>query len=392
MTTDTTIPQRKIRMGMIGGGRGAFIGGVHRIAAAIDQQIELVCGAFSSDPQRSKDSGSDFFLPEERCYGSYNEMLEKEAALPVGERMDFVAIVTPNHLHFPAAKASLEAGFHVLSDKPATFDLEQATELKKIVDATGLLYGLTHNYTGYPMIKHARQLIKDGKLGKVRKVIAEYPQGWLATKLEDSDQKQAAWRTDPTKSGAAGCVGDIATHAENLAEYVSGTTIKELAADLTTFVDGRLLDDDANILLRFENGAKGVLHSSQISVGEENNLSIRVYGEKGGLEWHQKDTNTLLVSSLDGPTEIHRTSSEYLGELATSAARIPGGHPEGYLEAFANIYKSFANHILCKLNSTEPDEATLDYPKIDDGVRGMVFIEACVHSSQNNAAWTGLDH
>lgn len=379
-------------MGMIGGGQGAFIGAVHRIAAAIDQQVELVCGAFSSNPTRSLESGRDLFLPDERCYGSYTEMLEKEAVLPLGDRMDFVVIVTPNHLHFPAAKAALEAGFHVLSDKPATFDLTEALELKKIVDASGCLYGLTHNYTGYPMIKQARHLISNGELGKIRKIIVEYPQGWLATKLEDSDQKQAAWRTDPTKSGAAGCIGDIGTHAENLAEYVTGCQIKELAADLTTFVDGRLLDDDGSILLRFACGAKGILHASQIAVGEENNLNIRVYGEKGGLEWHQQEPNTLIVKHLDRPTETYRTGMDYLCDIATSAARIPAGHPEGYLEAFANVYKSFAAHIRCLHEGTELSAQVLDYPRIDDGIRGMAFIEAAVKSSSQDAQWTPLSH
>ena len=263
---------------MVGGGRGAFIGAVHRIAANIDGQIELVCGAFSSDPQRSRDSGADLFLTPDRCYGTFEEMMKGEAALPAEERMDFVSIVTPNHIHFPAAKSALEHGFHVVSDKPATFDLAEAKELGEIIKRTGLLYGLTHNYTGYPLIKQARELVLSGRLGKIRKVVVEYPQGWLSTRLEESGQKQAAWRTDPARSGAAGCIGDIGTHAENLAEYVTGLKIKELAADLTTFVEGRALDDDGNILLRFENGAKGVLHASQISVGEENNLNIRVYG------------------------------------------------------------------------------------------------------------------
>ncbi|MEI6872647.1 MAG: Gfo/Idh/MocA family oxidoreductase, partial [Verrucomicrobiota bacterium] len=277
---------RKIRYGMVGGGRGAFIGGVHRIAANIDGQIELVCGAFSSDPEKSKASGSDFYLNPARCYGSFEEMILAEKALPTELRMDFVSIVTPNHMHFPPAKMALENGFHVLSDKPATLNLAEAQELSKLVQKTGLLYGLTHNYTGYPMVKQAREMVHAGALGKIRKVVVEYPQGWLATRIEESGQKQAAWRTDPARSGAAGCVGDIGTHAENLAEYITGLQISELAADLTTFVDGRLLDDDANILLRFAGGAKGVLHCSQISVGEENNLNIRVYGEKGGLEWH----------------------------------------------------------------------------------------------------------
>ncbi len=382
---------RKIRYGMVGGGRGAFIGAVHRIAAAIDGQCELVCGAFSSDPERAKASGADLHLPPERCYGSYEEMMEKEAALPEGERMDFVAIVTPNHVHFPAAKAALEAGFHVLSDKPATFDLAEAKALKEVIGKSGRLYGLTHNYTGYPMVKQAREMVASGKLGTIRKVVVEYPQGWLATKLEDTDLKQAAWRTDPTKSGAAGCIGDIGTHAENLAEYVTGLKISELAADITAFVPGRALDDDGNLLLRFEGGAKGVLHASQISVGEENNLNLRVYGEKGGLEWHQNEPNTLLVKWLEEPMQVYRTGNGYLCESAASASRTPPSHPEGYLEAFANIYLNFANHIRAVIDGTEPDTQSTDYPKIDDGIRGMAFIEAVVASSKANAAWTPLD-
>jgi predicted dehydrogenase len=382
---------RKIRMGMVGGGRGAFIGAVHRIAAAIDQQIELVCGAFSSDPERSKASGADFFLPAERCYGTFQEMIEKEKALPAGERMDFVAIVTPNHMHFPPAKLALENGFHVLSDKPACFDLAESKALGDVVNASGRLYGLTHNYTGYPLVKEARDMIRAGKLGKIRKVVVEYPQGWLATRLEASGQKQAGWRTDPSQSGAGGCVGDIGTHAENLAEYITGLKISELAADITSFVEGRLLDDDVNVLLRFDNGAKGILHSSQISVGEENNLNIRVYGEIGGIEWHQREPNTMLVKWLDQPMQVYRTANGYLGKNAASASRTPPAHPEGYLEAFANIYKNFANHIRAFETGTTPDEVALDYPKIEDGIRGMAFIEAVVASSKGNAAWTRLD-
>jgi predicted dehydrogenase len=381
---------RKIRMGMVGGGRGAFIGAVHRIAANIDGQIELVCGAFSSDPQRSRDSGADLFLPTDRCYGTFEEMIQKEKGLPAERRMDFVSIVTPNHMHFPPAKLALENGFHVLSDKPATFNSAEAKQLGEIVKRTGQLYGLTHNYTGYPLIKEARDLVRSGKLGKLRKIVVEYPQGWLATKLEASGQKQADWRTDPKRSGAAGCIGDIGTHAENLAEYVSGLKIRELAADLTTFVEGRALDDDGNVLLRFEGGAKGVLHSSQISVGEENNLNIRVYGEKGGLEWHQNEPNTLLVKWLDQPMQVYRTANGYLGKNAAAATRTPPAHPEGYLEAFANIYRNFANHIRALLEKRTPDEVALDYPKIEDGIRGMAFIEAVVESSKKNAAWTKL--
>ena len=380
--------QRKIRMGMVGGGQGAFIGAVHRIAAAIDGQVELVCGAFSSDPERAKASGRELFLPEERCYADYAAMMEKEAALPEGERMDFVAIVTPNHVHFPVAKAALEAGFHVLSDKPATLDLREAVELARLVGSTGLKYGLTHNYTGYPMVKQARELVRDGVLGPIRKVVVEYPQGWLATPIERDGQKQASWRTDPARSGAAGCMGDIGTHAENLAEYITGLRISELAADLTRFVEGRQLDDDGNVLLRFDGGAKGILHASQISAGEENALNIRIYGEKGGLEWHQMEPNTLLVKHLDRPTEIYRTGNDYVAETAAAHTRTPFGHPEGYLEAFANIYRNFAAHIAADLAGEEPPPWATDYPTIHDGVRGMAFIEAVVRSSENNAEWT----
>jgi predicted dehydrogenase len=378
---------------MVGGGRGAFIGAVHRIAAAMDQQIELVCGAFSSDPERSKASGADLFLPPDRCYGTFQEMIKAESKLPKDQRMDFVAIVTPNHMHFPPAKMALENGFHVLSDKPATLNLTEAKKLADIVKKTGLLYGLTHNYTGYPLVKEARDLIRAGKLGKIRKVVVEYPQGWLATRLEATGQKQAAWRTDPKRSGAAGCVGDIGTHAENLAEYITGLQIEELAADITAFVKGRKLDDDANVLLRFKGGAKGVLHCSQISVGEENNLNIRVYGELGGLEWHQRYPNTMYVKWLDEPIEVYRTGLGYLGGSAKSATRTPPAHPEGYLEAFANIYKNFANHIRAREDGRKlaKDDPALDYPRIEDGVRGMAFIEAVVKSSKKNAAWTKLD-
>ncbi|WPJ95084.1 Gfo/Idh/MocA family oxidoreductase [Coraliomargarita algicola] len=381
---------RKIRMGMVGGGQGAFIGAIHRIAAGIDGQIELVCGAFSSDAERALASGKELFLPEARCYSDFETMMSAEAQLPEGERMDFVAIVTPNHVHFPVAKAALEAGFHVLSDKPATLNLAEAKELAQIVARTGLKYGLTHNYTGYPMVQQAREMVQSGQLGKLRKVVVEYPQGWLATPIEQDGQKQATWRTDPKRSGAAGCIGDIGTHAENLAEFITGLQIKELAADLTAFVDGRLLDDDGNILLRFEGGAKGILHASQISAGEENALNIRIYGETGGLEWHQMEPNTLLVKHLDAPTQIYRTGGGYLGESATAHSRTPAGHPEGYLEAFANIYRNFAADIAAELSGAEAPAYAKEYPSIQDGVRGMAFIEAVVQSSQNNAAWTPL--
>jgi predicted dehydrogenase len=384
---------RKIRFGMVGGGRGAFIGGVHRIAAALDQQIELVCGAFSSDSARNQASGADLFLPPRRVYKTFAEMMKTEVDLPPEERMDFVSIVTPNYLHYPPAELALRNGFHVLSDKPACLNLSEAKELRRLVKKTGLLYGLTHNYTGYPMVKEARALVAAGKLGKIRKVVVEYPQGWLSTRLEATGQKQAVWRVDPKRSGAGGCVGDIGTHAENLAEYITGLQIQELAADATTFVKGRLLDDDINVLVRFAGGAKGVLHASQISVGEENNLNIRVYGENGGLEWHQQEPNTLLVKWPDRPTEIYRTGASYLGSSAKIATRIPGGHPEGYLEAFANIYRNYANHIRAVQSGEKlaADDPALDYPKIEDAVRGMAFIEAVVKSSAKNAKWTKLN-
>lgn len=377
-------------MGMVGGGRGAFIGGVHRIAAAIDQQIELVCGAFSSNPEKSRLSGKDFFLPSDRVYGSYEEMMTKEKALPEGERMDFVSIVTPNHVHFGPAKLALENGFHVVCDKPVTFSVDEARILKKLVDETGLIFALTHNYTGYPMVKQARAMIAGGEIGKIRKVAVEYSQGWLATKVEDSDQKQASWRTDPAKSGMGGAMGDIGTHAENLAEYVTGLKITEVCAELTSFVPGRRLDDDANILLRFEKGARGVLHCSQIAVGEENSLNIRIWGETGGLEWHQMEPNTLLVKSLEDPTVRYRTGVGQLSPVAQAAQRIPAGHPEGYLEAFANIYKNFASCVRARLEETEPDELRRDFPSIDDGLRGMIFVEKVVENSKGEVKWTKL--
>jgi len=381
---------RKIKMGMVGGGVGAFIGEVHRKAAALDGHIDLVCGAFSSNPERSKQTGKQLNLPDDRVYGSYEEMIEKEKALPEGERMDFVSIVTPNHVHFPPAKMALENGFHVVCDKPMTVNLEEAKALQKLVDESGLVFGLTHNYTGYPMVKQARDMVSNGDLGEIRKVVVEYPQGWLATKLEDEDNKQASWRTDPAKAGPAGAMGDIGTHAENLAEYITGLEISELCADLSRMVDGRMLDDDGNILLRFGNGAKGVLHASQISVGEENNLKIFVYGEKGGLEWHQEEPNTLLVKHLDGPTEVYRTGVDhgYLSDAALNHTRLPSGHPEGFIEAFANIYRNVAFTISSRLNGEEPSEMHLDFPTVNDGVRGIAFIDSVIKSSESNDKWT----
>ncbi|MCB0655787.1 MAG: Gfo/Idh/MocA family oxidoreductase [Saprospiraceae bacterium] len=372
---------------MVGGGRGAFIGGVHRMAAALDGQIELVCGAFSGDPAKSKASGEDLMLPPARVYASYSEMIEKEKQLPEGERMDFISIVTPNHVHFGPAKMALENGFHVVCDKPLAFDMEEATTLEALVKQSGLLFALTHNYTGYPMVKQARDMIRTGKLGKIRKVVVEYPQGWLATKVEDTDSKQASWRTDPKRSGIAGCMGDIGTHAENLAEFITGLKMTRVCADLTAFVDGRLLDDDGNVLVHFDNGAKGILFASQISVGEENNLRIRIYGEKGGLEWAQQEPNTLWLKWPDRPIEMMRTGVGNLSASAQAHTRIPAGHPEGYLEAFANIYRNFAKCLQARLAGEEVDPVYQDFPSVSDGVRGMQFINRVVESSEAGAVW-----
>ena len=378
---------RKIRMGMVGGGRGAFIGQVHRIAAALDGQIELVCGAFSSNPEKSRLSGLDFFLDSDRIYGSYSEMIEKEKELPEDQRMDFVSIVTPNHMHFAPAVLAIQNGFHVVCDKPLSFNLEEAYELKKIVDESNQIFALTHNYTGYPMVKQARQMIKHGDIGKVRKVVVEYPQGWLSTLLEQTEQKQASWRTDPSKSGIAGAMGDIGTHAENLAEYVTGLEIESLCADISTLVEGRRLDDDGNILLRFSNGARGILYASQISAGEENALAIRVYGEKAGLEWHQMEPNSLKVKWLDKPMEILRTGVGDLYPEALAHARIPAGHPEGYLEAFANIYRNVAHCIRARIEGYQVDPVFEDFPGVDDGVRGMEFIYKAIESGNSDQKW-----
>ncbi|MCP9234977.1 Gfo/Idh/MocA family protein [Lewinella sp. JB7] len=381
--------QRKLRMGMVGGGRGAFIGGVHRFAAALDQQIELVCGAFSSDPEKSRVSGKDFYLPAERVYGSYEEMIRKEKELPEGDRMDFISIVTPNHVHFGPAKMALENGFHVVCDKPLAFSVDEARQLVDLVEKTGLVFALTHNYTGYPMVKQARHMVKEGKLGKIRKIVVEYPQGWLANAKEETDNKQASWRTDPSKSGLGGAMGDIGTHAENLAEYISGLKITEVCADLTAFVEGRRLDDDANILLRFEKEAKGVLHCSQIAVGEENGLNIRIWGETGGLEWHQQEPNTLIYKRHEQPAIHYRTGVGELSAAALAAQRVPPpGHPEGYLEAFGNIYKNFAATVGARMEGRQPTEIESDFPTVHDGLRGMRFVEIVVENSRSNEKWS----
>ncbi len=377
-------------MGMVGGGHGAFIGAIHRMAANLDGQIELVCGAFSSDADRSKASGKELFLDAERCYTSYQEMMRTEASLPVDKRMDFVAIVTPNHLHFQVAEAALNAGFHVMCDKPATLDLAEVLKLRDTVKNTELLFGLTHTYTGYPLVREAKVRVSAGSLGKIRKVVAEYPQGWLAENSGDQD-KQAAWRIDPQKAGVSCCMGDIGVHAANLAEFISGLKISHLCADLTTFVDGRSLDDDGSVLLRFDGGAKGVLMASQISVGEENGICIRIYGEKGGLEWRQEEPNTLLMKWNDKPAELIRTAAYgEFSSLASANTRTPAGHPEGYLEAFANLYTDFVEQIRARLENRPASENSLILTGIDEAVRGMAFIEHVVKSSDGDEKWHKL--
>lgn len=381
---------RKIRMGMIGGGPDAFIGAVHRIAARMDGQIELVCGAFSSHPEKSKKAGEMLFLDPARVYPSYQEMIEIEIRLPEGERMDFVSIVTPNYVHFEPAKMALEHGFHVVLDKPMTLNSEEARQLKAMVDKTGLLFCLTHTYTGYPMVKQARQMIKNGILGNIRKIYVEYPQGWLATPVEATGNKQATWRTDPKRSGIAGAMGDIGTHAANLAEYVSGLKITKVCADINTVVPRRALDDDGAVLLKFNNGASGVLMATQIATGEENCIKVRVYGEKGGVEWKQEDANTLLVKWLDKPTEIIRTGGPGNYPEVLHNTRVPAGHPEGYLEAFANLYRNFALCVRARLNKEQPDPEWLDFPDAEDGVRGMIFIEKVIESGRSERKWVEI--
>ncbi|WP_238710845.1 Gfo/Idh/MocA family protein [Oceanipulchritudo coccoides] len=380
---------RKLRMGMVGGGRDAFIGAVHRMAANLDGQIELVAGAFSSDPEKSRLSGEDLFLDPSRVYGSYEEMAAKEAALPEEERIDFVSIVTPNHMHFPVAKCFLEAGFHVVCDKPMTFDVEEAVMLKEIVEKSGKVFALTHNYTGYPMVKEARQLVKSGKLGKILKIVAEYPQGWLIKNIDAEGQKQAAWRTDPTKAGASSCIGDIGTHAENLGRYITGLELEAVCAEFTSFVPGRKLEDDGNILVRYKGGAKGVLYASQVSVGEENSLTIRVYGEKASLEWKQEYPNDLLMKYPEAPRELLRRGNPYLSEEANKFSRIPAGHPEAFIEAFANIYLEAARAIRDAVEGVSVG-GPYDFPTVDDGVEGMRFIQTAVNSAKAEA-WTRFE-
>ena len=381
---------RKLRMGMVGGGKDAFIGAIHRLAANMDGLIELSCGALSINPEIAMASGEALFLPKDRTYTTFEEMIKAEAALPADKRMDFVTIVTPNFAHFAPAKMALEHGFHVVIEKPITFSLEEAKELKQILDKTGLTLCLTHTYSGYPLVKQIKAMIKDGQLGKIRKVWVEYPQGWLSKLSEREGNAQAAWRTDPKKSGKSSVMGDIGTHAAHLAEYVTGSKITAICAELNTMVEGRVLDDDGAVMLKFDNGAKGVLMASQVAAGEENGIRIRVYGEHGGVEWYQHEPNTLLVKWLDKPTQIYRAggnNGHYLSPMAIHNCRTPAGHPEGYLEAFANIYRNFALTLGCKMDGKTPTAEMLDFPGIEDGLRGMAFIDNVVASSQSDKKW-----
>ncbi len=384
---------RKLKMGMVGGGPGAFIGEVHRRAARLDGGIEMVAGAFDINPKKSKQMGRELLLDPKRVYHTYAEMIEAERKLPEGERVDFVSITTPNNWHFPIARDFLKAGFHVMCEKPMTLDVKEAKELQKIVKTSGKVFGLMHNYVAYPMVKLARDMIRNKELGKIRKVIVQYPQGWLATPLEKTGQKQAAWRTDPKQSGGSGCMGDIGTHAENLAEYITGLKITHICADLTTFVKGRKLEDDGNCLLHFDNGARGLLHASQISISEENGLAIWVYGEKKGIEWHQEHPNSLYVKQINGPVQVWKRGNDYVAAKSPAAARatrLPSGHPEGFFEAFANNYCNFADTVRASLLGQKPDKLALDFPKVEDGVRGMLFVETVLASTKSRQKWTRM--
>lgn len=380
---------RKLRMGMVGGGRGAFIGAVHRMAANLDGKIELVAGCFSSDPEKSRLSGEDFFLDPARVYTSYEEMAQKEAALPADQRIDFVSIVVRNNLHVPVATAFLNAGINVICDKPLAFSLSEGKAFADVVKQSGKVFALTHNYTGYPMVKEARAIVKSGKLGKLLKIVAEYPQGYASSAFKDAaDGAISNWRMDPNVSGVSNCIGDIGSHAENLARYITGLEIEELAAELTTFIPGRHLDDDGNILVRYQNGVKGIIYASQVSSGDENNLNIRVYGTEGSIEWHQEHPNELVVKWLDKPRETWRRGNSYNGPEAAGVTRLPFGHPEAFIEAFANVYLAAGEAIRDEVQGKFPRAEGYDFPTVDDGIAGMAFIEAAVASSKNNAAWT----
>ena len=373
--------RRKLRYGMVGGGPDAFIGAVHRRAAALDGLAELVAGAFSSDAAKSRAHGESLGIRPERAYESFAAMAEREAALPEGERIDVVSIVVPNHLHYPVARAFVERGFHVICDKPLTTTLEDAEALCRLVDERGVVFALTHNYAGYPLVKEARALVRAGAVGTIRKVVVEYTQGWLAAPLEREGNKQADWRTDPARAGA-GAIGDIGTHAEQLARYVTGLELARLHADVTAFVPGRRVDDDANMLLHFAGGAKGVLMCSQIAVGEENRLVLRVYGTDGSLEWRQEEPNTLIVRPADGPVRHVRPGHPFLSDAARHATRLPAGHPEAFIEAFGNVYANALRTIAARVAGEAPDPLDLDFATVHDGARGVHFVAAALRSAE----------
>ncbi len=372
---------------MIGGGKDAFIGAVHRLAFNMDGQVEMVAGALSVSAESAIESGKMLYLNDDRIYTDYKVMLEREAAMPADQRIDFVTIVTPNFLHFEPAMMALEKGFHVVVEKPITFSLDQAKQLAAKVEETGLQLLLCHTYTGYPMVKQARQMLQENLLGNIRKIYVEYPQGWLSTLLEQTGQAQASWRTDPKRSGKAGCIGDIGTHAFNLAEYITGLEVTEICSALNVVVPGRMLDDDGAVLLKFNNGATGVLMATQVAAGEENNIRIRIYGENGGLEWQQEMANSLIVKWLDKPSQTYRTGGSGIGSLASHNTRTPAGHPEGYLEAFANLYRNFASVLQAKLAGEKPTAEMLDFPGTAEGIRGMAFIENVVAASSSTTKW-----
>jgi predicted dehydrogenase len=378
---------KKLKMGMVGGGSGAFIGAVHRRAAVMDGEVEFVAGALSSTADKALASGTELGVTDERNYASWERMLEVELSLPEEERIDFVSIVTPNHMHHPVARAFAEAGFNVVLDKPMVQTSEEAEDLRRVVEGSGVVFAVTYTYTGYPMVKQARHMVRQGLLGEVRKVIVEYNQGWLARRLEESGAKQAEWRTDPARSGIAGAVGDIGSHAENLVSTITGLEVSEICADLTTFVSGRRLDDDGNLLIRYEGGAKGVMVASQISAGEENDLRVRIYGSEGGLEWRQEEPNYLYHRPAEEPERVLKRGNVYLCEEAKKASRLPPGHPEGFIEAFANVYMSAAAAIRAKKERVKPDGLPWDFPTVYDGARGVYFIEKTVESSQSDKKW-----
>lgn len=381
--------KRPLRLGMVGGGQGAFIGAVHRTAARMDGEYELVAGAFSSDPERARSSGEQLGVAPERSYGSWEEMAGQESRLPADERIEVVAIVTPNFLHYPVARAFLEKGFSVICDKPLTVSLKEALDLERLVYETGTLFAVTYNYTGYPLIREARELIRAGRLGTIRKVLVEYTQGWLATAVEEEGNKQAAWRTDPARSGPAGALGDIGTHAENLITTVTGLDISHVSADVTTFVPGRQLDDDVSILLRFAGGARGVLTASQVCFGEENALTLRVYGDRGGLRWAQERPEELVLFEGEGARRILKRGNAYLSEAARAGDRVPPGHPEGFLEGFANVYSAVAQGLRAR-RAGEPPAADPGFPGIEAGVRGVRFVEKVLENARSEERWTAL--